>query len=93
MAAEALGRLGDMDTAIRTLLSVLESEMENELLYAVNALASLDVGEQYHEELLARLEPIAYDDDRVIRGAYDYSRRVATYLVMKWTEEDYPPIF
>lgn len=93
MAAEALGRLGDMDTAIQTLSDVLDSEMENELLYAVNALASLDVGEKYREKLLAKLKPIAYDDDRVIRGAYEYSRRVATYLVMKWTEDDYPPIF
>jgi len=93
MAAEALGRLGDMDLAIAALSDVLDSELESELLYAVNALASLDVPDKYHDELLAKLRPIAYDEERVIKGSFQYSRRTATYLVMKWTEDTYPPIY
>jgi len=93
MAAEALGRLGDMDTAIKTLSKVLDNELDEELLYAVNALASLDVDEQYHPELLSKLRPLADDENRNVRGNQEYSRRTATYLLMKWTEDDYPPIF
>jgi len=93
MAAEALGRFGDMDLAIAALSDVLDSELESELLYAVNALASLDVPAKYHDELLAKLRAIAYDEERVIRGSFQYSRRTATYLVLKWTEDTYPPIY
>jgi N-sulfoglucosamine sulfohydrolase len=93
MAAEALGRMGDMDLAIAALSDVLDSELESELLYAVNALASLDVPEKYHGVLLNKLRPIAYDEERVIRGSFEYSRRTATYLVLKWTEDTYPPIY
>jgi len=93
MAAEVLGRFGDMDLAIAALSDVLDSELESELLYAVNALASLDVPAKYHDELLAKLRAIAYDEERVIRGSFQYSRRTATYLVLKWTEDTYPPIY
>ncbi len=93
MAAEALGRTGEMDLAIAVLSEVLNSELDYELLYAVNALASLDVPDRYHDELLAKLRPIAYDEEREVRGSFQYSRRTATYLVMKWTEDTYPPIY
>jgi N-sulfoglucosamine sulfohydrolase len=93
MAAEALGFMGDMDLAIRILSEVLDSEMEHDLLYAVNALASFDVPKQYHQQLLDKLHSIAYDEQRVVRGSFDYSRRTATYLVLKWTQEEYPPIY
>ena len=93
MTAEALGRLGDLDTAIETFSKVLDSELDVELLYAVNALASLDVDEKYHAELLSKLRPLAEDENRIVRGDQEYSRRTATYLVIKWTEDEYPPIF
>ena len=93
MAAEALGRIGDMERAINTLTSVLDSEYESDLLYAVNALASMHVPVEYHHQLLLKLEPIANDNNRLIRGPFEYSRRIATYLIMKWTDDIYPPIY
>ncbi len=93
MAAEALSRLGDMDLAIATLDDILDSVREDELLYAVNALANMDVHDQYRSSLLSKLRPIAEDEDREVRGAFNFSRRTANYLVKKWTEDDYPPIF
>jgi N-sulfoglucosamine sulfohydrolase len=93
MAAEALARTGEIDRAIRILYSELDSEMDYELLYALNALASLNVPEAHHDKLLAKLRPIAYDSNRTIRGSFEYSRRTATYLVLKWTEPGYPPVY
>ncbi len=95
-AAEALARMGDMDQAIASLGSMLTSTDATVLLYAVNALAALDVDEKYHEFLLTELRPIAEDANREIHDDFNFHRqlprRVATYLVRKWTEDDYPPL-
>lgn len=93
-AAEALARMGEMDIAMDIFEKQLSSVYNSELLYTVNALANIDVPEQYHEQLVEKLRPLAEDENRAVCGdQFEYSRRTATYLVKKWTEEEYPPQF
>lgn len=93
-AAEALGRMGQMDLAVESLVEQLNSERNDDLLYSLNALAHLDVDEQYHSELLEKIRPIAEEEDRPVMGdRFEHARRIATYLLLKWTGEVYPPHF
>ncbi len=95
-AAEAIARMGGMNRAVETLGTMLTSTDADELLYAVNALAALEVDEQYQEPLLKQLRPIAEDAEREIHGPFNFHRqlprRVATYLIKKWTGDEYPPV-
>ncbi|MCC5905873.1 MAG: sulfatase-like hydrolase/transferase [Balneolaceae bacterium] len=93
-AAEALGRMGKQDLAIESLYDQLDSNRNDELLYSLNALAHLDVDEKFHERLLEKIQPIALDEDLILEGdIFEHSRRIAQYLYLKWTRDEYPPIF
>ena len=93
-AAEALGRMNQMDRAVESLREQLNSDRNDELLYSLNALAHLDVEERFHSGLLEKIRPIAGDVNRpVIGDPFEHSRRVAQYLHLKWTEDEYPPYY